>query len=46
MAPSIEWLFPTPLYWNKINDQRAKIKRNINESFDSNIKEIKKYTNY
>ena len=30
----------------KLNDQRAKIKRNINESFDSNIKEIKKYTNY
>jgi len=30
----------------KLNDQRAKIKRNVNESFDSNIKEIKKYTNY
>ena len=26
MAPSIESLFPTPLYWNKINDQRAVLK--------------------
>lgn len=26
MAPSMEWLFATPLYWNKINDQRAVLK--------------------
>ena len=30
----------------KLNDERAKVKRQINESFGSNIKEIKKYTEY
>ena len=30
----------------KLNDERAKVKRQVNESFDSNIKEIKKYTEY
>jgi len=30
----------------KLNDQRSKIKRNVNESFNSNIKEIKQYTDY
>ena len=30
----------------KLNDERAKVKRQVNESFGSNIKEIKKYTEY
>ncbi len=27
----------------KLNDERAKVKRQVNESFGSNIKEVKKY---
>jgi proline dehydrogenase len=30
----------------KLNDERAKVKRQVNESFGSNIKEVKKYTEY
>ena len=30
----------------KLNDERAKVKRQVNESFGSNIKEVKKYAEY
>ena len=30
----------------KLNDERAKVKRQVNEFFGSNIKEVKKYTEY
>jgi hypothetical protein len=30
----------------KLNDERAKVKRQVNKSFGSNIKEVKKYTEY